>query len=274
MPFDRSFWEQLAAKAGLSKEAIEAVATNESMLKELNAGYLRQDEFSRNMDGTKAEKHAAEQAKSEAIAKYRENLEWYGKKEADLRLVDQYRARFGELTADGNGNGNGNGSGNGNGQGTTITSPTAFTREQAQELVRGAQRESYTLNKEILKADREYQKRFGEPLPIEELEQVALKPENAGRNLKDVYADWVAPKLAEKQNTEFEAKLKAAREEGYKDGMSKGRMREPSQSSPDEFNPMYGPRPKPEEKLDDGTLQRHFVETFDKGMEAERASTA
>lgn len=262
MPLDRDFWGKLATKHGLTAE--QAALINDGLLDELNEMALRRDDAKTLIATTQAEKQAAEQAKNEAMAKYRENLEWFGKKEADLRLVDQYRARYGELTADGETNRNP----------TTVTSPATFTRDQAQEMVSAAQRQVYTLNKEILKADREYQKHFGKPLPIEELEQLALKPENAGRNFKDVFSDWVQPQLVEKNNLDVEARIKTAREEGEKAGIAKGRMREPSQSSPDEFSPIYSTRVKPEEKLDDATLQRHFIETHDKVMEADRSSGA
>ena len=265
MPIEKDFWNKLAKKHGISEEVAKAFAENEGFMGEINEMALRRDDAKQTIEAANAEKAAAEQAKRDAMSKYQENLTWFGQKQADLMLLDDYRKRFGELTAD---NGNGNGT-----RQQEIASPVDMNKLNDQ--IRNSQREVYSLTAQILDASDDYRDRFGKALPRKELEALAMKPENAGRDFKDVYADWVKPKVQEKETTELEARIKTERDKAYAEGLAKGRMHEPTQGSPDDISPLYGPRIKKEDLLDDTTLQRHFVETFDKNMEAERsASTA
>lgn len=256
MPIDRDFWKKLATKHGLASEQAEAIANNQALMDELNEMALRRDDAKQLIEQTASEKRAAEQARTDALKKYQENVEWFGKNQSALQELEQLRQRAGNDDDGGNGNGR-----------QQIATPAI---EDIRKEIQKAQRDVYSLNKELIKADREYQRQFGKPLPIEELEEVALKPENAGRNIRDIFSDWVAPQLEQKRSSDVESRIKEERERAYAEGLAKGRLREPSQNSPDEVSPLYAPRPKKEDTLDDVTLQSHFVETYEKNMEAER----
>lgn len=260
MPFDKDFWSKLATKHGLSKEAVEAIAANEALMHDIDEMVLRRDEYRGLREQTDAEKRAAEQARTEAVKKYQENLTWFNQKQTDLATLDKYREAYPDFDGTvGGGNGrrtDGNGNGGGN-NGVTLKP------EDIEKRILKAQYDGYTLNKQMIRAMRHYEKTFNEDFPLDEIEAIAQKPENQSRSLNEIYNEWVAPKVKAKENSEWEAKLKAAREEGEKAGIAKGRMREPtSDLSPENLSPIWHPA-KPDAKPDDVTLQRNFVETFE-----------
>lgn len=61
-------------------------------------------------------------------------------------------------------------------------------------------------------------KNFNEVPDFDAIEKIAMEQ---GLNAEKAYEEWIKPKVAEKTSTEWDAKLKAAREEGFRDGVSK-----------------------------------------------------
>lgn len=261
MPIDSAFWTKLAVKHGVTEEQAKAIASNEGLLGELNEMALRRDDAKQLTEQARDARTKADKEMAEAKSAWEQNTAWYGQKQADLILLDKYREIYGDLN-DGNGNGNGH----------RPDPAPGLTADEISKRIQGGQHQIYSLTSQILDATEDYRERFGKRFPRKELEALALKPENAGRDFKDIYHDWVTPQIEAKQTEDVELRIKTAREEGEKAGLAKGRMREPTQGGPDELGPLWTPRPKKEEALDDVTLQRHFVETHDKVMERERAS--
>jgi len=258
---EKSYWEKLAKDSGLDDAATKAMLTaveNEAFEKGLYATLVPRSDADRAI--TEAKK-ASDEAAAKATKLYQDNLKWYADKQRELALLDRYKSEIGDLdgnttqdrSRDTNTNPNAVPNGNGNGNGQYVTP----------DVLQQMQRNQYMLNKQIRRAATEFERTFGEVFPEDEVEALALRPENAGRDYTSIYRDWVAPKLEDKRAKEQEEAVKKAREEGEKAGLAKGRMREPTALAPDEIPPLYATRDANAAKLDDVTLQQHFVETFD-----------
>ena len=257
MAFDKEYWTRLASEAGLPAEQVEALAANEKLMNQLAQGFKRQDEFSRGMDEARRTREEAEQAKQLAIENYQQNIAWLQSNEAKLRQFDQLAASL-------NG-GNGNG-----GQPNPAPKPTGTEPKYlTQDELLASQRNFYNLvARQIPKLHKQYRTAFGEDMPdelMDQIEQMAVKPENIGRSASDLYHDIITPKIEEKRKADFEAKLAEAKKTAFEEGMAKGRMREPSDSiAAEDTSPLYLGRPTdPAKAPDDRTLMNNFMQTLD-----------
>ena len=141
---------------------------------------------------------------------------------------------------------------------------TGLTMDEVKQLMAQTvqqQNQAYVgLTKDVAWATMDYQNRFkGELLDLDAIEAHALK---TGVPFRQAYKDVIAPKLEEARNTEFEAKLKAAREEGARDALSKHKL--PVESGPREPHPIFD-RKAPDKALDDLSQERASREAFLEG---------
>ena len=264
MPFDKSYWSQLATEAGLPKETVEAIAGNEKVMGALATGYKRQDEFSRGMDEAKRTQSEAQAAQQQAIAKYQENLNWYESnkhlltkaEQADVyaRQVAAYEALYGTL----------------NGQPAAAAQPAAKPANEPQyvtaDQIALSQRNIWTLMKQVERAKEQYANHFGKPMPvamIDELEAAAQKPENANRAVPDLFNEHIAPMLEEHRATAQKEREDRIRAEAYSQGVAKGRTNEPSVDNPDNVSPFWGKRPDAPAKFDEGAQMAKFTADLD-----------
>jgi hypothetical protein len=93
-------------------------------------------------------------------------------------------------------------------------------------------RESLFVVKEGIKASQDYYAKFGKPLDIDKLEQFAVE-QKLPINL--AYERMIQPEMEAKQNSSFAEKLKAAKEEGAREALS--RVNVPIDTRPRESTP-------------------------------------
>jgi len=257
---EKGFWTKLSQEAGLDDAAQKALlqaVENEKFSNGLYASLVPREESMRQVDDARKVTEEANRVKAQAEADYRMNLEWYNANvpqlDAAKRRLAAYESVYGPLDA-------ANPPANPLAQSVNGgTQPQYLTRE---ELL-AAQRNTYVLQRQLRRADLAYQKQFGTPLPdeaLDELEKLAVQPENMSRSFDDLFNAWVSPKVSElqtKQATEREAKI---RQEAFNEGLAKGRMREPTQGAPEETSPLYLGKPKPETSKDERTLMTDFMQ--------------
>lgn len=258
---DEAFWIKLSQEAGLDDAAqkllLQAVK-NEKFEKGLYDSLVPREESMRHLEDARKSKEEADAAKAQAIENYQKNLQWYQTNASRLtqseeyaKRVQAYEALYGPLGGD-PANPNPAASPNGKDQPKYLT---------AEELAT-AQRNYWTLQRQLRRAEQSYRKTFGEDLPdeaLDELEKIAQKPENSSRSFTDMYSEWVGPKLEAHRSADIEARVKKAREEAYNEGLAKGRMHEPSTAAPEEISPLYLARPKKEDIPDERTVMNNFI---------------
>ncbi len=136
---------------------------------------------------------------------------------------------------------------------------TGLTKEEVMQMLQQKDQAYVGLSKDLAYITVDHVQRFKEPVDLDALEAYALK---SGLPLRQAYKDYVAPKLEEQRNQEFEAKLKAAREEGYKDAMSKNHL--PVESGPRESHLVFD-RKAPETPLNEMQQERVSRDAFLEG---------
>lgn len=212
----KQYFEQLANEAGLdeaSKQAILGSLGKEKFAKGVLDGLARHDEMSSAMD-------KARNAEQQAAAKISEYQKWYSdvatpavakanQIQADL---DRYRTTYGDLSA-----------------GPTGGNPDpaeAFKGKFASPKdVENIGNTAVQVAKALSWIQADHLKRFGDVVDPDEFEKFAV---SRGLPPKQAYQEFIAPKVAEKaakekaQADEAHANaLKAAREEGIREGMTR-----------------------------------------------------
>lgn len=254
---------ELAKSAGLSDEQAKALQTAFGNEKVAN-GFVPRPEFSRALD-EKDKTIKDEQAK---LGNERQQLtEWYQKSALpayqqaakDRDALQKYAATYGELP-----------------DGTLVEggNPTAIHRatedyiskkDYEAELVKRDQM-TVQLIKGASKISTDYLHRFGKPLDLDAVEKIALE---RNLNLDQAYKELIAPEVEARSATELDAKLKAAREDGLKEGLS--RSSTPLDTKPKESHPFFD-RYKPEQGASAIDVERKvrnsFVETWNKEASA------
>lgn len=140
---------------------------------------------------------------------------------------------------------------------------TGMTMDEVKQLLAQTfqqQNQAYVgLTKDVAWATMDYQGRFKEPLDLDAVEKYALEK---GVPFRQAYKDVISPKMEEARNVEFDAKLKAAREEGARDALSKHKL--PVESGPREPHPVFD-RKAPDKALDDMGQERASRDAFIEG---------
>ncbi len=202
----KEFYESLLTKAGVAPEKRQALITQledpdvaKALADDAIAPRLRHDEFSRQADEARA-------AKQKSEAEYAQLLQWQA---TEQKKIDDFWTQY--QAANGN-------AGNGNGDGTrTIVQP-----------VQGDFLDKKTFESELAKRDQQFVSllkdgmglasrhtvEFKEALDTEALAKIAVEK---NLTLRQAYDEMVAPRRTEAQKAQFDAQLKAAREEGARD---------------------------------------------------------
>lgn len=213
MPDLKAYWQEMAKKAGLSDEqqqAVSALLGDEKVGKVFADGFVTRSDYSRDLDRTRDEwKGKVDQYdqwyKNQALPAYQQGQEL-------AQRLEAYRKTYGDLDPN---------NPTGGGQ-------SGLSREDMLKILderQGQQNAAYMrVVKTLSKANVDHFKRFGEPLP-DDFEDFAVK---RGGDPMDAYNAYIAPKVQEaaaqaeaKKAAEWEEKLKAAREEGARDALSK-----------------------------------------------------
>lgn len=255
------FWQKLAQDAGLdepTQKALLSSVQNEKFEKALYDSLVPREESMSQLNEAQRIKSEAETEKSKYIAAYTENLKWYQTAEAKLKDYDRIAAAM---------NGRDPGAGNDPDPAVNGKGASAYTREDVEKLVNDRQRGMWTLQRQLRRAEQRYLETFGKSMPdtmLDELEQLATKPENANRSLTDIFTEHITPKVDELRTTQSKEREEKIRKEAFEAGLAKGRMREPSDGvSPADTSPLYLGRPKKEELPTEPKLMQNFMETLD-----------
>lgn len=269
---DKAFWDAALKKAGYddaTRATLLAPFENKAFEDELYSALVPREESDRILTDSQRAKAEADAAKQQAVAKYTENLQWFEANKTRLtqaeradayqRQVAAYEALYGPL--------NGN-QPQDNGQQQNGAPAAAQPKYLTPEELAASQRNFWTMLKQVDRAKERYQEQFGKAMPmtmVDELEAMAQKPENANRSVTDMFNEHIAPRIDEKRTADIEAKIKAARDEAYNQGFSKGRMNEPTQDNPENVSPFYATKPNGTTPAapDEATAMRNFIETID-----------
>jgi hypothetical protein len=251
----RSYTQELFKKAGVDNEKAKAILEalgDESIQKAFKSGFVEGPQHHSTLDRMKSE---WQNKLSEYESKIRQYDDWYQKQalpayqqyQSAAQALQRYQELYGpiESAADAR----------------QAAAATGLTKEQVTELVNETlkQRDQAYVNltKDVTWATTDHLQRFKEPLDLDAVEQYALKN---GVSFRQAYKEVIAPKLEEQRNAEWEAKLKAAREEGYKDAISKARI--PVDSKPREPHPIFDRKDDPSQPLSDIQQERISREAF------------
>jgi hypothetical protein len=223
--------------SGLPKEqqdVLAAALSNEQIADQVAEWGMLKADYSREKNAVAAEKKRLE---DEYAAKYTQLQDWAkqnGKTiEQAQAIYDKYQkyvANYGEL------------------DGTPVqqaNNTPSLTPEQLQKLLdeREQRITGATANflKSAFKLNTDHQKRFGDPLDIDAFESYITEQRKVDPQLgiESAYRAYIEPKLEAKRAAEFEEKVKAAREEGARDALSRHKL--PVDPGPKEYSPAWDP---------------------------------
>ena len=121
---------------------------------------------------------------------------------------------------------------------------TGLSKEEVSELLSTSlsSRDASTLD--LFKINNDYMNRFKKPIDLDAFEAHVSQQRKAGRadSLNALYKDWIAPEVEKTTNESFEARLKAAREEGARDFASRNKL--PVADRPREAHLLFDRTPK------------------------------
>jgi len=227
--------QELASKAGLDAEqakALEAIAANDA----IREGLVTRSNYSRDLDAVKAKAttEATEKATTDAKAFYdnwyqTEAKPAYDKALSVQELLGKYQSTYGTLdgTPD-----------------PTNSNPTKYiTPEEAQKMVTDAtsatQAAFIDMQKKSMRVATQHLHDFNETLDPNDLEKFAK--DQGYSDIDIAYDKYVEPRKLAKQQEDWEAKVKAAKEEGVKEGYS--RQVATSPGGREYVNPFTKPNP-------------------------------
>lgn len=209
----KAYFQKLAQDTGLDESqraAILQALENEKFAKQIADDHKRQSDYSREMDRLRKE-DADRKAWLEAEAAKVQQWETFHKQnEARLRAAQEYERLYGPLE---------------NANGNHVQQQTGLTKEEIAKII--DERISPLagtfgqLVQSIPEMALDYYDRFKEKPNLQEFAKFA---EERKLPADLAYREWIAPKVEAQRTAEWEAKLKAAREDGYKDGYSKARV--------------------------------------------------
>ena len=162
------------------------------------------------------------------------------KEAADYKAsLDRYRQAYGDLDGD-----------NGNRQ--QIITPASgdfLSKAEFTEYMRSREQAEINVLKAGLTAASHHMHVFGKPLDVDAVLKTAAEK---GLTFDEAYRQYVAPELEKKTQETRAAELKAAREEGARDALSRHKI--PVDAGPKEFHPFFdrevsdGKTPPPTER--------------------------
>lgn len=244
-------------RAGVPQERIDAFLQalgDDSVQKAFTQNFVETSQYHSNLDRMKNEyegRLSQTQQQVQAWDKWwQDNGATINQLPTYAKKLQAYEAMYGRLDGDATA-----------GEIRQAATATGLTKQEVQELLdqRTAQVASATstLMKDIAYVTADHQQRFrGEPLDLDKLEEFAAK---SNLPLRQAYKEFINPRMEETRKSEFEAAIKAAREEGAKDALSKHKL--PVDSRPKEPHPLFDQKVPPKE-LNDFQQERHSRDTF------------
>lgn len=212
--------EKIAAEIGLSadeKAVLSQSLANEKVSKYLEEATMMRADYSRSQDALAKEKGEMQRWYQTAAEQFSVAEAWFKQQQDTLT---RYREQYGDLD-----NAGGDRGARPNG------APPAgeyMSKKDYEAAVSNLQQQTLYVIKEATRAAADYYHRFKEPLDVDALEKYAIEHKLP---LAEAYKSYIAPKLSETERTQWEAKVKAAREEGERDALSKAGIPAPAVSS-------------------------------------------
>lgn len=244
----RDYWQKLAKEQGLSEKAAAAVLevlADEAAGKAFASAFVPQSDYSRDLDKTRDEwKGKAD----EAVKKVSEYDKWYNDQakpayERGLLVekeLKKYTDTFGSLE-----------------DGAAAKPPAdVVTKKDFEEAIARMSGNTASVMKDLSRVTLDHFKRFGEALDPDELEKFAVEK---GLPIRAAYEALIAPKEQARQNVEWEAKVKAAREEGARDALSRYKL--PVDPKPREHHAFFD-RKEPSKDMTPLAQERAAREAF------------
>lgn len=201
----REYANQLAKEAGLDETQSKALADVFANDKIAN-GFIPRPEFSRALDGKDAE---VKKIRDDAAAYYAQET---ARAARNQEVVQRYIDTYGELPSEGAARAGVPGAQ------AALDASKYISRDDYQKEIQRVESQSLFVVKEGIKAASDYLHRFGKPLDIDALEQFAVE-KKLPINL--AYQEMIKPEVEARQTSSFEERLKAAREEGARDALSR-----------------------------------------------------
>jgi len=204
MAFDvKQYAQQLAKDAGLPDEQakvfLEAIG-NEKVSKAISDGFLRQDDYSRNMDAIRKKEADLTKYYQDQVAIAAKNQEVVNEYDAQVK---KYKELYGEL--DGTAR-------------ASVDTSNFIDKKTFEEALNRQGQQSIQITKIATRCATDYYARFQKVLDIDALEKFTLE---SGLPLQAAYEKFIDPQVKEIENASFAEKLKKAREEGLTEGLSK-----------------------------------------------------
>ena len=248
----KAYWLDVAAKAGVPADKAQAIADamgDDAVAKAMKQSFKAIPDYSYDLDQVRDRTKAESTAEAKA---FYDN--WYKNTgepayQEHLRVANEYK-KYKELYGDLNGNGGGSGD----------TTPR-LTKEEAERLIDtrlAAHDQAYVgLTKSAMRVAVRHLKEYGEVLDPDDLERFAT--EHKFTDLNTAYDAYVKPKADAKAQADFDTKLKAAKEEGAREALSRHKI--PTESKPREYiNPFLSKPTVPKDTDPDAFSRDQFLE--------------
>lgn len=247
----RTYFKELAQKGGVDEKEISSilqVLDDEKMGKLFLDGFVPRPEYSSALDAKAKE---AETARAEE----KRIRDWHDKEgrpayEANLKGVERlrrYESQFGDLDEDSS-----------DLEKKRAAEVSGLSLKQVEEMLDRKMKEQgqayVNLTKTAVKISQDYGRRFNKNLDVDALEKFAIEK---GLPLDMAYQEFIRPEADAQSNEQWEAKIKAAREEGARDYASKNKL--PITSGPREPHPIFD-HPQPKEGASDSDGRNSFLE--------------
>jgi len=257
----KQYWQEIAQKAGIPAERVQAISDalgDEQVSKAFANGFVTRSDYSRDLDKTRDEWKGKlgqyeQWYQQTALPAHQQAVEAARQAQLMGETLSKYRSTYGEL--DGSAppqNGH---------SGLTLDQVQRLLDERMGQYTQGSVR----VSKVLAKANVDHYKRFGEPLP-DEFEEFAIR---SGKDPETAYSLFIRDRVKEqeaqaeaKRAAEFEGKLKAAREEGYRDALTKRGLPTEVKTELSPLRSYMGKTRDDVAKTDDNAAYRSFIESY------------
>jgi len=255
----KAYTKDVFTKAGLGDDVLKQVLAtfdDDKALKAFTDGFKPLPDYSHDLDDVRTKTTAAVDAKHQKI--YEENLAKYNEYVTGLDKLKEYEDTYGPLD---------------------VTHPNpnpalggkTMTTEEINELVQTklttalndtlGRRDSAMLD--LLDVREFHMTKFKTGLDVKAFEAAWKEHPEWGGSLKIAYEKYVEPEVKKLTDADIDARIKAAREEGIRDGYSRRQL--PTDSAAKEFSPMFD-RKADIDKMDEAAQERHSREAFFAGL--------
>lgn len=214
-----------------TKAAFLKVIANDQLLKPLQDGFLRQEDYSRKMDEVTTLKTSVENQIAEWRTWYNEAVKRDAEREEELQKLR----------------------GNPNPTPTPTPTPTGLTKKEIEER----EGRMISIVKQGMRLASRHAAKFGEELDVDAIEKIAVEK---GLTLDRAYEEYIKPRVDAQTKADQEAAIRKAREEGIQEGLSKRGV--PGEGER-EFHPVFrrpvGANETDPAKLTDGQRRDNFA---------------